>query len=371
MKRVLAIFLAVALLGAAAVFFIFRGGMTLAPDAAAINDAAMTAAEADAPEAVNILTNHMLSEYDGINERVRNRDGGLLVFLFVFIFIFAVAGAALYLYCEKRVLSPFRRLRGFAAHIAAGELDIPLTMDKGGSFGAFTEGFDLMREDLQKARENERAAERAKKELVASISHDIKTPVASIKAAVELLLVTATDEKEKTRLEQIGAKAEQINTLITNMFHATLEELQQLSVSAAEVHSTVLHSIIKNADYKCKTKPFTVPGCIILADAVRVQQVFDNIIGNSYKYAGTEIGISAGFEGGYLAVSVTDCGGGVPDGELPLITGKFYRGGNASDKSGYGLGLYISKSIMEKRSGRLECENNGNGFSVRLMFMVA
>jgi signal transduction histidine kinase len=291
--------------------------------------------------------------------------------LIVYVCALALAGAVFYLYCEKRVLSPFRRLRKFARDIAAGELDVPLEMDKGGVFGAFSESFDVMRDQLKIARENAREAERAKKELVASLSHDIKTPVASIKAAVELLLLTAADEKEKTRLEQIGAKAEQINTLITDMFHVTLQELQQLAVNTAEIHSTLLPGLIKNADHKGKVKPFTIPECIVVADTVRLQQAFDNIIGNSYKYADTDIEIHAGFEGKFLVVEISDFGGGVPAEELPLITGKFYRGKNSADKSGYGLGLYISKFIMEKMSGALECRTGENGFSVKLMFLIA
>ena len=77
-------------------------------------------------------------------------------------------------YCSR--LTPFRKLRRFARDVAAGNLDIPLEMDSYGSFGAFTESFGLMREELKKARENERAADQSKKELVASLSHDINTP---------------------------------------------------------------------------------------------------------------------------------------------------------------------------------------------------
>jgi signal transduction histidine kinase len=372
MKKALIIFILASVFGVAAILFVFRGDFKLTPDSAAINDAVMTAAKIDdESEAVVLLTNMLLSEYEGLNNSIKTRDYRLRIFLIVYVCVLALAGAVSYLYCEKRVLSPFRRLRKFARDIAAGELDVPLEMDKGGVFGAFTESFDVMRDQLKIARENAREAERAKKELVASLSHDIKTPVASIKAAVELSLLTAADEKEKARLEQIGAKAEQINTLITDMFHATLQELRQLAVNTAEIHSTLLPGLIKNADHKGKAKPFAIPDCIVLADTVRLQQVFDNIIGNSYKYAGTDIEIHAGFEGNFLAVTTSDFGGGIPAEELPLITGKFYRGKNSADKSGYGLGLYISKSIMEKMNGKLECRTSENGFSVRLMFLIA
>jgi signal transduction histidine kinase len=228
-----------------------------------------------------------------------------------------------------------------------------------------------MRDELKKARENERAADRSKKELVASLSHDIKTPVASIEAAVELMLVKAKDEKEKTQLERISKKAEQINSLVTDMFHATLEELQALSVNTAEIQSTLLPKLIQNSDYKAKTKPFIVPGCIVLADPVRLQQIFDNIIVNSYKYAGTDIEINAAIDENFLVIDIRDFGPGAPEDELPLLFNKFYRGKNAVEKSGYGLGLHIAKFLSEQMSAKLTCETRPGGFAVTLFLQLA
>ena len=87
-----------------------------------------------------------------------------------------------YLYLQKTIIKPFSSLRSFAERVANGNLDIPLTMDKGNNFGAFTESFDIMREELKKARIKEKEANDSKRELVAKLSHDIKTPVASIKS---------------------------------------------------------------------------------------------------------------------------------------------------------------------------------------------
>jgi signal transduction histidine kinase len=105
---------------------------------------------------------------------------------------------------------------------------------------------------------------------------------------------------------------------------------------------------------------------------VRLQQVLDNIIGNSYKYANTEIEINARFENQYLVIDISDTGSGVPDDELPLLLNKFYRGKNAGDKSGYGLGLHISRFLLEQMSGEFRCENRpGGGFAVILMLRLA
>ena len=102
-----------------------------------------------------------------------------------------------------------------------------------------------------------------------------------------------------------------------------------------------------------------------------MQQVFDNIISNSYKYAGTDILISAVFDGPFLVLTIEDSGSGAPEDELPLLSNKFYRGKNAAAKSGYGLGLYISKTLLEDMSGDLSCENRKNGFAICLRLKLA
>ena len=274
-------------------------------------------------------------------------------------------------YLNHAIFRPFNRLKKFAGNIAAGNLDVPLEMDRDNLFGAFTESFDIMREELDKARENERNANQSKKELVASLSHDIKTPVASIKAVSELMLVTADNEKDVARLKTIEMKTGQIEILVNNMFHATLEELQELNVSAIEVPSTVISGLIKNADYEHRAKPYSIPDCIILADVLRLQQVIDNIISNSYKYAGTSIEINSYFEESRLVLEIFDFGAGVSDNELPLIFNKYYRGENAAGKNGYGLGLYISRYLIEQMSGELQCENRTDGITFRLMLRLA
>ena len=372
MKKALIFFLVIVLLGTAGFLLIIRGLETPTLDTVAVNDAVMTALLSDdRTEALNLVNQQLQIEYENMSAATRSRDTLLRFFSIAYVLLIAAAGAIFYAYCQRSVLAPFRKLRSFARNVAMGDLDVPLEMDKQGSFGAFTESFDLMREELKKARESEHAANRSKKELVALLSHDIKTPVASIKAATELMLVTATDEKERAQLERIESKAEQINTLITDMFHATLEELQALSVTVTEVQSTVIPRLIEIADQKGLVGPFSIPSCVVLTDIVRLQQIFDNVIGNSYKYAGTDITIHADFDGPFLVIVVEDHGSGASDDELSLLTNKFFRGKNATDKSGYGLGLHISKALLEDMSGELSCENRAPGFAVRIRLRLA
>ena len=264
-------------------------------------------------------------------------------------------------YIRRAVIKPFDSMKDFARRIAGGNLDIPLEMDRQNLFGAFTESFDLMRSELKRARIAEARANADKKELVAKLSHDIKTPVASIKAASEVGAALASDEKSRETYGRIIQKADQINTLVTNLFSATLEELQELSVTPSDMKSNELQPLLENADYLRRAVIPPVPGCMLSGDRLRLQQVFDNLFVNSYKYAGTEITVFISMEDGYLTVTLEDWGGGVSEEELPLLKEKFKRGSNAKNIEGAGLGLYISDYCMRKMAGRLEIANGKTG----------
>ncbi len=270
-------------------------------------------------------------------------------------------------YLERRVVKPFRRLKGFAERVAGGNLDIPLEMDKGNLFGAFTESFDIMRSELKRARIAEARANASKKELVAKLSHDIRTPVASIKAVSELGAATASDERTRGNYGQIILKADQISTLVGNLFSATLEELQQLSVSPDDMPSTELRGMLISADYFHKAEIPAVPECLLYADKLRLQQVFDNIFANSYKYAGTDIEVNIRAESNALAVEIRDFGGGVSAEELPTLKEKWGRGKNAEGIDGAGLGLYISDTFMRGMGGELLIENGERGLKITVI----
>ncbi|MCM3110702.1 HAMP domain-containing sensor histidine kinase [Lederbergia lenta] len=285
--------------------------------------------------------------------------------------LFMIVSILYILYINRTILKPFRQLQHFAANVARGNLDIPLNMGKNNYFGAFTESFDLLREELEGARQREYESNRSKKELVATLSHDIKTPVASIKAVSELMLMQSKDDKVIKQVNTIYSKAEQIDLLVTDMFHATLEELQQLKLAITEVSSQVLVDMIENVNYDNKIVYASIPPCIIMTDPLRMQQVIDNIISNSYKYAGTNVTIMSHINQGYLELHMIDYGLGINAEELPLLFNKYYRGGNVEGKNGSGLGLYISKYFMENMEGQINCYNRKDGFTVVLKIKLA
>ena len=287
------------------------------------------------------------------------------------------------LYLSRVIIRPFRKLKDFARRVAGGNLDIPLAMDRANLFGAFTESFDIMRDELKKARMAEAKANSEKKELVAKLSHDIRTPVASIKAAAEVGAALAGEKRTRENYGQIIRKADQIDALVSNLFTATLEELEQLTVTPVDMESSELTAMLESADYFGWAAIPPIPECLLRADRLRLQQVFDNIFANSYKYGGNALQRTGAFqenrkidvalwrEKGYLAVCIEDYGGGVKEEELPFLKEKFRRGSNTGNREGAGLGLYISDYFMEEMGGELLVENGENGLRVTVLICLS
>ena len=297
----------------------------------------------------------------------------IALFVMSLILLTVVVSVLYYIYLKRRVLDPFKKLKGFAVRVAGGNLDTPLEMDKGNVFGPFTESFDIMREELKASREREEKAVKSRKELVAQLSHDIKTPVSSIKAMTDVMSLTASEE-DKVTINAINAKADQIDSLISNLFHATLEELEQLEVKPEDINSTDIVQMIKDADYQNKIEKLEIKDAVVFADRLRLNQVLNNIIFNSYKYADTGINVTSRFENAgskYLFIEIADKGPGVPKEELDMITQKFKRGSNAGNKDGSGLGLYISDYLMNKMEGSLTVRNTGDGFAVEIGIKIS
>lgn len=267
-------------------------------------------------------------------------------------------------YLRYTIIQPFQRLKAFAQRIADGNLDVPLTMDRHNVFGAFTESFDIMRFELKRSRQAEAQANASKKELVAKLSHDIKTPVASIKATAELGSALCDDDKLKQQFTQIMQKSDQINTLVTDLFTATLQELDQLSITPIDMVSERLITMLENADYLNRARLPMIPAVLLYADPLRLQQVLDNIFANSYKYADTPIHIQVKETKQYLILEIEDEGGGVANEELAWLKEKFRRGANSEHIEGAGLGLYVSDTIMKEMKGELIVENGIHGLKV-------
>ena len=288
-----------------------------------------------------------------------------------------IAGAVIYgLYVKKNIVTPFSRMEAFAGKVAEGNLDEPLMMEKNNMFGVFSESFDIMREELSASRAREIALQKKEKELVASLSHDLKTPITGIKLTTELLKAKnemgAHDADMEEKLDNIYKKADQIDVLVTDLFTSTLDDLGEVKVVLNDEPSSVLVDIVRKYDDKNLAVMDEVPGVIISTDVKRMSQVIGNIIHNSYKYADTKIDVGFNVAENNLEMRIRDYGPGVPDSEIELITNKFYRGKAQSESGaeGSGLGLYIAKNLMEKMNGSLISESD-NGLAITLVIPLA
>ncbi len=288
-----------------------------------------------------------------------------------------IAAGVFGMYVTKHIYRPFRELKDFAGRVAEGKLDEPLSMDRGNMFGAFSESFDIMREELRSSRMREADLQKREKELVASLSHDLKTPITGIKVTCELLMAKLDalggmdDHKEK--IANIHKKADQIDVLVSDLFSVTLEGLGEFKVNCTDESSLVLTDILNKYDDKGLVRSEDVPTVLIHIDLRRMNQVIGNIISNSCKYAGTAIEVSYRIVEEYLEMNIRDFGPGVPEDELGMILGKFYRGKKWVDskEEGSGLGLYIASTLMEKMDGQLVPSNEEKGFRITLMIPLS
>ena len=277
---------------------------------------------------------------------------------------------AFFLYLRKTIIKPFEKMNDFAGRVAQGNLDTPLDLDRAHVFGSFTEAFDLMRSELKKSRAAEKKANDDKKEMVAKLSHDIKTPVASIKSTSELGYELAENKVIKDKFNQINIKSDQVTALVANLFNASINDITEIDVNPSEQPSVLIKDMITSADHRNRAGSFSVPECRVFIDRLRLLQAFDNIFMNSYKYADTEIEVESFIEKDSLVVRISDKGPGVKDEELPLMTAKYKRGEGAEQKDGAGLGLYLTKYYIENMDGHIVLDNLHPGFRVSLYLRI-
>ncbi|MBE5947324.1 MAG: HAMP domain-containing histidine kinase [Lachnospiraceae bacterium] len=280
------------------------------------------------------------------------------------------------------VLRPFKKLENFAAEIAEGNLDKDLKYERVNVFGEFTWAFDHMRREIKKARQCEQEAVENNKTVIATLSHDIKTPIASIRAYSEALAenMDSTPERRGRYIDVITKKCDEVTKITNDMFIHSLHDLDKLVIKKEDVN---IHEVI-NETVEAMEGSSTdiilgqVKECCLKGDAGRIAQVIENLINNARKYAkgniyiNTEITDMAAGQNDtscsdYI-ITVKDEGKGIPPEDMPFIFDKFYRGKNHGEEPGAGLGLFIVKYVMEQMDGRVELVNESDGLLVKLFF---
>ena len=226
---------------------------------------------------------------------------------------------------------------------------------------------------LAAAREAAAKAEESKRDLVAQLSHDLRTPVATILANAELLALKEGDAVRQQRLDAIAERARLVDSLIDELSAASDDRLDALPVVPEELPTPRVASLLRAADATGALEPFQLAEAIVVADPKRLAQILDNLLGNAAKYAGTRVVVDSATTAESWWLRLTDSGPGVRDEEVASLVVKRFRGSNAAGIPGSGLGLYTSAWLAERMGGDLTLANADGcaGFVAQLTLPLA
>ena len=253
-------------------------------------------------------------------------------------------------YLYLRILKPFDKLEEYAGQIASGNLDFPLTVERTNFFGAFTWAFDHMRKEIMNAREREKRAISENKTIIATLSHDIKTPIASIRAYAEGLEANleADYEQRERYLQVIMRKCDEVTRLTNDLVLHSLSELENLEIRQQKVDiRKILLQIWEDLDDSHVTLCQPLPEAEVLGDEKRIEQVLLNLLENIRKYvSGAKAEVWAEVCGDRYEIHVRDYGEGILPEDVSFVFKIFYRGKYVGDNYGALLVLYILNYIM-------------------------
>lgn len=271
-------------------------------------------------------------------------------------------------YIYWKIIRPFVKLEKYANQIAKGNLDITLDYEKTNFFGAFTWAFDHMKEEIKYARANEERAVNENKTIIATLSHDIKTPISSIRAYAEGLEANLDSSYEqRTRYVQvIMRKCDEVTRLTNDLMLHSMSELERLEIRQNNIAiAKIIEDTVQDLEYPYIKLQHPLPEADLVADEKRIAQVIENILNNAKKYApATEVLITAEVTDGEYQIHVRDHGKGILPEDMPFVKNRFYRGKNIGEQPGSGLGLYIVEYIMQRMNGGIRLENHPDGLEV-------
>ncbi|QSX05699.1 HAMP domain-containing histidine kinase [Sedimentibacter sp. zth1] len=281
----------------------------------------------------------------------------------------------IFIYIYLQIIRPFDKMEKYIDNIAMGNFDLPLDFERSNYFGAFTWAFDNMRKEITKARSCEHEAIENNKTVIATLSHDIKTPISSIRAYAEGLEMNfgGTAEKREKYLSIIMKKCDEVAKLTNDLFIHSISDLNKLKVNIQKVeiceliHDTVIDISAEHDDVNFENPLFKVQ---VMADRKRFVQVTENLINNSRKYAKTRIDVSVKQKKDNVYIVFRDYGKGISDEDMPFVFDKFYRGRNCKDEQGSGLGLYIVRYIMQQMKGEILLHNYSEGLESTLVLPI-
>ncbi|MBO4701534.1 MAG: HAMP domain-containing histidine kinase [Lachnospiraceae bacterium] len=272
-------------------------------------------------------------------------------------------------------IKPINQLKKALHSIENGDYDTSLIKPKQAEFEGLFKDFESMRIKLKENRDRRNLAEKQNKELIANITHDLKTPITSIRGYVEGIMdgVADTDEKMDRYIKTIYNKANALNALINELTGYSKIDAREITynfgrISVDEYFGDCASEMIFDLQeqgvkfvYDNRVKKSTA----VLADPVQLSKVIHNIISNSVKYKSPErsvIRMRIKDMGEYIQVDVRDNGMGIPKEDTEKIFDRFFRSdvSRNSDKGGNGIGLSIAKKIIEDHGGRIWATVDGS-----------
>ena len=236
-------------------------------------------------------------------------------------------------------------------------------------------------ERLAQARTRERALEASRRELVAWVSHDLRTPLAGLRAMAEALEdQVVIDPREVSQYHsQIRREVDRLTLMIDDLFelsriHAGALRLSRRMVGLEDLVAEVVASAEPVARHKgVRLTGAAVRGMPVFVDSAEMGRALRNLVTNAIRHTPPDGGVDvlAEVQGGMACVSVSDACGGIPPGDLPRVFDVAFRGESArtpGPQEGAGLGLSIARGIVEAHSGQIAVRNAGPGcqFLIRL-----
>ncbi len=286
----------------------------------------------------------------------------------------------------RTVITPIKNLSEATRKIADGTLDFTIDVpeNRTDEIADLCGNFESMRKRLEDTAHLKLEEENENRTLISNISHDLKTPVTSIKGYAEGIIdgVADTPEKMNKYVRTIYTKAEELDGLINELtFYAGIDTnkipYDFAKIDITEYFNDCVDEIRLDLNSKGIELNYSVelpPGICIIADPVQIKKVINNIIGNSIKYMDKEHGIVSirlKDADAFVIVEIRDNGKGIAAKDLPYIFDRFYRSdaSRSSSKGGSGIGLSIVKKIVEDHGGRVWAESGtGNGTAMIIEF---
>ena len=307
------------------------------------------------------------------------------VFETVFFFLYGAFNLILLSVLLSWISNPIKRaikrLTFTTNEIRKGNLSAKLTYDEQDDFQELADSIESMRYSLENSVEKQQILEIEKKELIANISHDLRTPITSIRGYVQGLKdgVARTEETQREYLETIESKTYMIESLLNDLFEITRFDHGSIKLNKQVVN---LRNFLTDCTDELESDVTKVGGKLSLhyiiketniqIDPEKFMRVFINVIENSIKYRSSrplEIVILANQDDDGVFINISDNGIGVNEEDLKRIFERFYR----SDKSrnldvmGSGIGLSICKEIIASHGGKISASSNdSNGLTISI-----